>query len=109
MVLRSFAAVFVSASLLSATIEPARADAPDNAYNAFLAALSALTTASNAVVPSDRNAGRLSKIRQLVAAKLVASLAAQPMPLRKQSQIASVFCARGLGVLAHRQRSCERE
>ena len=48
-----------------------------NAYSAFVTALSALTAASNGVIQNERNAGRLDKIRQALTSELLAKLPSQ--------------------------------
>ena len=79
MILYEFKIALASAISLAVGIQSAQADT-DNAYNAFLAALSALTVSSNSVVQGERNAGRLTKIRQSLATKLLAELNAPLAP-----------------------------
>jgi hypothetical protein len=52
----------------------------DNAYNAFLLALSALTASSSAVIQNGRNAGRLDEIRKSLTVKIAAGLTGKPFP-----------------------------
>jgi hypothetical protein len=58
----------------------AYADNTENAYNAFLIALSALTASSSSVIQNGRNAGRLDEIRKSLTAKLAAGLTGKPFP-----------------------------
>jgi hypothetical protein len=76
----------LSISLMSVFVavsgQPAPADSSgnDNAYAAFMTALSALTASSNAVLQGERSAGRLAKVRQLVTEKVAAGLMSTPTP-----------------------------
>jgi hypothetical protein len=58
----------------------AQSDGTKNAYTAFVTALSALTAASNNLIQNERNAGRLTKIRQTLTAELLAKLPIQQSP-----------------------------